>query len=474
MKPKLSVVFIVALFCAVSVQAQYRMHFDFTAVAPSGQTLFYNIFAGSVQVINPYGLEGYGGENYVTGDLVIPDSVDYIFDVPKDSVIIDSVCVYSHADSVCVYNRHSESRLDEGEDEYVWYDTICHDTIWYDTVTYSHDTIVYYLDTITYAVTCIYYSAFRYCDSLTSVVIPNTVRVIRHAAFGGCTRLASITIGDSVEFIDTWVFSGCFAAGSVDVPASATSIGTGAFNAIRHINYYGDASGAPWGAISMNGVVEGDFVYSNSTKNYLMAYIGEGGDVTIPATVDTIGSGAFYVCNQLTSVTIPEGVVSIGDNAFQYCDNLSVVYMEPCVPPMLGTKCFDDNADDRTIVVPFCLYNDYYESFGDYINYLQRDAGLPSSDSDDAQGHSSCGMNDNGTCMQGIADVELSDFRVYSENGRIHVIIDGENVYDIHVYDVMGRTIARITGSGYSETLPAGIYMVRIGTLPAKKVVVLR
>ena len=40
--------------------------------------------------------------------------------------------------------------------------------------------------------------------------------------------------------------------------------------------------------------------------------------VTIPDSINIIGSSAFYAC-RLTSVTVPKSVTSIGDFAFGYC-----------------------------------------------------------------------------------------------------------------------------------------------------------
>ncbi|URZ03054.1 leucine-rich repeat domain-containing protein [Clostridium felsineum] len=41
--------------------------------------------------------------------------------------------------------------------------------------------------------------------------------------------------------------------------------------------------------------------------------------VTIPNTVTSIGSFAFYYCSSLVSISIPNSVTSIGDSAFAYC-----------------------------------------------------------------------------------------------------------------------------------------------------------
>lgn len=53
-------------------------------------------------------------------------------------------------------------------------------------------------------------------------------------------------------------------------------------------------------------------------------------DIIIPSTyegkpVTTIGEGAFYGCDSLTSVVIPDNVTTIGDKAFSDCSSLTSV-----------------------------------------------------------------------------------------------------------------------------------------------------
>lgn len=47
--------------------------------------------------------------------------------------------------------------------------------------------------------------------------------------------------------------------------------------------------------------------------------------VTIPDSVTSIGSSAFYHCSSLMSITIPDSVTSIGEYAFYGCEKLTSI-----------------------------------------------------------------------------------------------------------------------------------------------------
>ena len=202
--------------------------------------------------------------------------------------------------------------------------------------------------TIPNSVTNIEYCAFRYCSNLTSVTLPNLITTIDSLTFYGCSSLTSVTIPNSVTSIGKRAFAYCGGLTSVTIPNSVTTIGDAAFyectgltsvtipnsvttigdNAfyfVKNIIYSGTATGSPWGALHVNCYVEGDFMYSDSTKNILIAYIGNSSNVTIPNSVTSIGIKAFYNCSGLTSVTIPNSVDTIGDYAFAYCTGLTSV-----------------------------------------------------------------------------------------------------------------------------------------------------
>ena len=65
---------------------------------------------------------------------------------------------------------------------------------------------------------------------------------------------------------------------------------------------------------------------------------------------------------------------------------------------------------------------------------------------------------------QGISNIEADCISVFCEGGRI--VVNG-STDEVRVFDMVGRNVR-------NEALPAGVYMVKIGSHPIRKVVVIR
>jgi hypothetical protein len=72
--------------------------------------------------------------------------------------------------------------------------------------------------------------------------------------------------------------------------------------------------------------------------------------ITLPNTLDTIGKGAFYFCGKLADITIPDNLTAIEDSTFAGCGSLSSVTIPDNVSS-IGTSAFAccDNLTDITI-----------------------------------------------------------------------------------------------------------------------------
>ena len=207
---------------------------------------------------------------------------------------------------------------------------------------------------------------FYQCYNLSSINFPEGLIHIGSGAFQSCKGLTSVNIPNSVNTIGGYAFEYCTNLGSVNIPSSVTSIGSLAFDDVPHIEYYGTAMGSPWGARTMNGIVEGDYVYLDEARNIVTAYIGAGGTVTIPSTVTTINQDAFKGCERMTSLTIPSNVTSLGNSCFSECTGLTSAHVDGSIVYM-GSFVFDGDSSLTSIT-----FGDNVQTIGRYCaSYCQ-------------------------------------------------------------------------------------------------------
>ena len=85
---------------------------------------------------------------------------------------------------------------------------------------------------------------------------------------------------------------------------------------------------------------------------------------------------------------------------------------------------------------------------------------------------------DNFSIQQGgwhnIDDIDNDGSRVYAVGNRI--VVEGAEGETVNVYDMMGRQVDRYTNrDAYHETsIPTGVYIVKVGNRPAKKLIIVR
>ena len=200
--------------------------------------------------------------------------------------------------------------------------------------------------------------AFEECHSLASINLPNYLFGMGESVFYGCRSLTSVTIPSWVSYIDARTFYGCSSLTSVTIPERVTSIGDSAFAYCSSLTSVTIPEGvtsigydAFYGCTSLP-TDENGIQYESQEKRVLIDVpYSLAGEFVIPSSVRFINSGAFYNCDELTSVTISEGVTTIGNNAFKDCSALTSVII-PSSVTSIGDQAFSGCTSLTSVTIP--------------------------------------------------------------------------------------------------------------------------
>ena len=168
----------------------------------------------------------------------------------------------------------------------------------------------------------------------TTYNIPQGITAIESSAFYDCKFLTRVTIPDSVTSIGDCAFYLCSSLTSVSIPDSVEQIGTNPFAACFELKTISVSPEHPYFA-TIDGVL-----FRKADKALISYPAGiSSSTYTIPQGITAIGDSAFYYCDSLTSVSIPDSVTSIGDNAFYFCESLTSVTIPDSVTA-IGDSAF--------------------------------------------------------------------------------------------------------------------------------------
>ena len=175
-------------------------------------------------------------------------------------------------------------------------------------------------------------------DGFTCLVSNNQVTITGYLGADSSISIPSVlnVSGSSLSVTGFCGAQSNFSLTHINLPASVTSIGTGAFDCFYNLT---SITVDP-----MNSVLSSssDGVLLDKQQSTILRYPkGKTGGYTIPDHVVTIGYGAFAECSGLASVTIPASVSNIGSYAFAQCNGLTSVTIPSGVTSIsVGSFCY--------------------------------------------------------------------------------------------------------------------------------------
>ena len=315
---------------------------------------------------------------------------------------------------------------------------------------------------------------FRLCENLDSVFLGESVEKIEGQAFEQCHNLKYIGMNNYIKQIGSYAFGWCDGLTSITLPRTIQYIGDGAFStceSLHHVEYNADSC----------------------------------------ARVGWYGQSPCEYCTSLATAVIGENVRYVPSNTFKGCSSLDEIYVKPIVSPILGDSVFANISNTATFYIPCNTYNQYRNNWGN-LNFIEPtvDYVVTVNENESSMGsaqmigtiscadssahfmatpnngyrfdHWSTGATDNPytaiitsdttiTAYFSVVNTENIDIvgtdgvNVWSKDGNI--IVEGCEQCKLQVFDMMGRQVK-------NQSLSVGVYMVKVGSLPVRKVVVVR
>ena len=165
---------------------------------------------------------------------------------------------------------------------------------------------------IPYTVETVGRAAFQWCETLTGISIPASVRNIENMAFYGCLALRDLIFSSAGNLLRIGAdsFSRCACLRVVTIPESVRKICAGAFSECAYL----------W-------------------------------SVNIPAGVTCIEDGTFFGCQTLSKFSLPDSVTEIRRYAFCGCRNLEGLKI-PASVHTIGSYAFSECGRDEGVKIP--------------------------------------------------------------------------------------------------------------------------
>ena len=183
-------------------------------------------------------------------------------------------------------------------------------------------------------------------SSLVSVSLPSTLTTMGQQEFKGCTKLEELVIPNGVETIKTDFARNAISLKKLVLPSTIKTIETTAF---RYAGIEGDFV-IPEGCTTI-----GQYAFANTNIK----------KVTLPSTLESVGTCIFAECHSLTDVY--SNSPKIGEKMFYQCENVKNVVLKNTVS--IGKQAFNNDKDtfaNKTTQIVDLVLPEGLTSIGDY------------------------------------------------------------------------------------------------------------
>lgn len=152
-------------------------------------------------------------------------------------------------------------------------------------------------------ITSIGKGAFKDCDRIKKITLPETIKNIGDSAFYGCSGLTTINLPRGIESIGEEAFYNCNQLTSINLPAGIDKIAAKTFKECRGLK-----------------------------------------EIVFPSNILIIESESFYKCNGLVEINIPSTIKNIAIDAFSCCKNIEKFIVDA---NNINYSSFDGNLYDK-------------------------------------------------------------------------------------------------------------------------------
>ena len=299
--------FVIVIMMALAMNgfAQTILHYDFSAICETGQTLYYVITNNeehTVTLTYPYSEQNsffqgnfYEGFPEPQGEIILPATVTYN-DVDYAVTAIDNKAFF---------NCHLTGTL-----------------------------------TISDGIVSIGSMGFIGCR-FTSIIIPRSIETITPTAFAYCNNLETISVDDENPTFYSENNAIIKREGKVLVLGCKTTTIPDDIETIGNAAFYGAGDGG-------NLIIPNSVTSINDQAFYECSF---SGTLSLSDSLQYIGAGAFKLSQFTGSLTLPNSLLEIGGGAFSGCGLSGELVLPPLITTINGSSFYHSNFTG-TLVIP--------------------------------------------------------------------------------------------------------------------------